>query len=211
MWSVLPVHLNILRPATFITYNYSINLLTSVVMTMEEQGQQETQEPVDKSTEEHPEEEDPAAASLAKKYHALDRAAYKAEMAGRHEIAIACYKNTLKQKIQDYGEESAQTALTLHNLGMAYNKVRKFADVEDCLLRALRVREAVISAGRTDHAAAMDAATTRDALGRFYEERGRFDRARDVRLKGQDADQILCGNPKVSQSSWESTLTVTLC
>lgn len=176
---------------------------------MEEQGQHEPQEPVDKSTEEQP-GEDPAAILLRKKYHALDTAGYKAEMAGRHQIAIACYKNTIKQKIQDYGEESVQTALTLHNLGMAYYKVGMFAEVEDCLLRAVRGREAAILAGRTDYAAAIDAATTRDALGRLYEEQGKFDEARKIRLRAEAAGQILCGNPDVSLF-WDFTLVITLC
>ncbi|ROW12175.1 hypothetical protein VMCG_00320 [Cytospora schulzeri] len=169
---------------------------------MEGSSRDQPQEPVHQALEENP-DEDPTAAALNKKYRALDKAAFRAEMSGRFETAIACYRSTVKQKIRDYGEETPQTAMTLHSLGMAYYKARRYNEVEECLLRALKGREAFVEAGGADEEAAIDAANTRDALGRLYEGQGRFDEARKMRLRGKAAGHILCGNPNCLSGCFE--------
>lgn len=148
--------------------------------------------------------------ALKAKYIALDQAAIDAELAGRDAVALACYKEIIELKIQDYGESSGETAYTLDNLGTAYAEWGELAEAEDCLVRAMKARDLIALTNRSDHEASLDAAQTHESLGRLYERTERPDDARKVRLRGRVVGTIFCGELDVSISRFHTRLLLTL-
>lgn len=113
---------------------------------MAEESQDKPPDPVPGSTKEPTEEE---LAALKAKYEARDKAGQKAEREGRYSLAIICYKDTITHKIADFGEETSETAFSIHRLGDTYRKIGNLAEAEDCFLKALRTMERVAAAGDT--------------------------------------------------------------
>lgn len=81
--------------------------------------------------------------------HAIDKAEYQAafgqalalERSGKLKQAAAMYETTLKLSLEVFGEQSANTAVVLNNLGNVYKSMGKLAQAEPPYRRSLKIKE----------------------------------------------------------------------
>ncbi|KAI0596312.1 hypothetical protein F4775DRAFT_594363 [Biscogniauxia sp. FL1348] len=112
--------------------------------------------------------------------------AYSAMRAGRLDEAIKLHKKALALKLRAYPESSTQVGVSLNGLGVALFRAGKLEEADNALEKALAIRE--------QHGPALDAAATRENMAALREAQGRFDEAREMRLRGDKKGQMLCGN-----------------
>ncbi|KAI1413220.1 hypothetical protein F5Y13DRAFT_189583 [Hypoxylon sp. FL1857] len=116
----------------------------------------------------------------------ISNRASQALEAGRFDEAVSLHQEALTLKLRAYPEFSIQAGISFNGLGEALMRTGRLDEADECFQKALAVREA--------KGPAQDAAATRDATGALREAQGRFDEAREVRLKGAAKKQMLCGN-----------------
>ncbi|OTB04380.1 hypothetical protein M426DRAFT_11526 [Hypoxylon sp. CI-4A] len=116
---------------------------------------------------------------------ALSNRAGAAMQQGRYQEAAALHAQALALKLRAYPESSIQAGISLNGLGEALTRSGELEDAEKALLKALATRE---SGGPR-----IDAAVTRDNVGALREAQGRFEDAREVRLRGAQKREMMCG------------------
>ncbi|KAI1136046.1 hypothetical protein F5Y05DRAFT_415643 [Hypoxylon sp. FL0543] len=116
----------------------------------------------------------------------LSNDAERAMRAGDFDRAISLQRRALALKRRAYPELSIQTAISFNNLGEALFRAGKLDEADEYFQKALAVRET--------QGPAQDVAATRDNIGALREAQGRFDEAREIRLRGAEKKQMLCGN-----------------
>lgn len=122
----------------------------------------------------------------------LSNAASRAMREERFDESISLHQQALALKLRAYPETSIQAAISLNGLGEALLRGNRLQEADEAFEKAIAVRE---SGGPR-----IDAAVTRDNIGALREAQQRFPEAREVRLRGQGSNEIMCGNPKVSPS-----------
>jgi len=122
--------------------------------------------------------------------------------AGRYREAIEMHKKVLATKVRAHGDESVPVALTYNAMGESYLKMGSLVEAEEVFLKALHVRDDKAFGG-LGLGPRNDAAATRDNIGQLREAQGRFEEARNIRLKGVDKGEMMCG-------SYQVLLTVSL-
>ncbi|OTA79905.1 hypothetical protein M434DRAFT_381562 [Hypoxylon sp. CO27-5] len=110
----------------------------------------------------------------------------QAMRAGRFDEAISLHRQALALKLRAYPEFSIQAGISYNGLGEALLRAGRLDEADECFQKALAVREA--------KGPAQDLAATRDDIGALREAQGRFEDAREIRLKGAEKKQMLCGN-----------------
>ncbi|KAI0553029.1 hypothetical protein F4679DRAFT_581119 [Xylaria curta] len=113
-------------------------------------------------------------------------AASQAMQMGRLEDSISLHRAALEIKLQAYPESSIQVAITYNGLGEAFLRSGRLDEADEVLQKALVVRER--------DGPALDAAATRENIGALREAQGRFEDARNVRLRGAKKGHMLCSN-----------------
>ncbi|KAI1384887.1 uncharacterized protein F4822DRAFT_376413 [Hypoxylon trugodes] len=106
----------------------------------------------------------------------------------QYDEAIRLHQQALQLKLRAYPETSMQAAITFNGLGEAFLGAGRLDEADEAFAKALAVRE------REDPRA--DAAATRDNIGAVREAQGRFDEARQMRLRGREKGEMMCGNFK---------------
>lgn len=81
---------------------------------------------------------------------------------------------------------SSSAGLSWNKLGEIQHEMGKVNEAEKSLKKAVDIRE---SLGED-----FDTSVSRDNLARVYEEQGRMEDARQMRLRGRPAQNISCGN-----------------
>ncbi|KAI1498183.1 hypothetical protein F5X99DRAFT_432229 [Biscogniauxia marginata] len=116
----------------------------------------------------------------------MSNSASNAMQAGRLDEAIKLHQEALALKLQAFPESSTQAAISFNGLGEALLRAGRLEEADEAFQKALETRER--------DGPGLDAAATRDNVGALREAQGRFDEAREVRLRGEEKRQILCGN-----------------
>lgn len=125
-----------------------------------------------------------------------NNAANLASEARRYGEAISLHKEALELKLRAFGEESVQAAMSFNGLGEVYLKVSKLNEAEEVFAKALKVRDNA-EFGGLELGPRNDAAATRDNIAQLREAQGRFEDAREMRLKGANKGETMCGNSNV--------------
>lgn len=122
-----------------------------------------------------------------------NNSAVAAALSGQTDVAIARHREALKMKLRVHGPNAIITAITYNGLGESLLEAGELQEAEEMLLNAYRVRE---GSGNGDN---FDAAVTRENLGRLYEAKGDWARARSVRMEGstRGRNSFACSNDKV--------------
>ncbi|KAK0624895.1 hypothetical protein B0T17DRAFT_255845 [Bombardia bombarda] len=102
---------------------------------------------------------------------ALSNQASQLSASGLHAKAIRLHTQALALKLQAYGDDSVQAAVTYNSLGEDYLMTGQLDEAEFVLRRALRVRDD--GDGGLGLGPRNDAAATRDNLAQVLEARGR--------------------------------------
>ncbi|KAI1762133.1 hypothetical protein GGR53DRAFT_431262 [Hypoxylon sp. FL1150] len=119
---------------------------------------------------------------------AIDRsnAALGAYQAGRYDEAIRLHQEALALKLRAYPDTSVQAGISYNGLGEALLGAGRLQEADQALTKALAIRER--------EGPEIDAAATRDNVGALREAQGRFAEAREVRVRGAEMHQVMCGN-----------------
>lgn len=109
--------------------------------------------------------------------------------------ALRLHLEALQLKIRGYGEDSIQAALSFNTLGETYLAIGgdKLAKAEESLRKALKVCNERELCG-LEQGPRIDAAVSRDNTGRVLEAKGKVDEAREMRMKGNAMNRIMCGS-----------------
>jgi tetratricopeptide (TPR) repeat protein/tRNA A-37 threonylcarbamoyl transferase component Bud32 len=114
---------------------------------------------------------------------------------GRSAEAVPLLERALKIRLQVFGEQSIETASTLHNLGLASRRLRRLEDAEAWLQRSLAAKRAILP---EEH---MRVLSGQEALANVYRDRGELARAveslqqmRELRVRVNGADSIRVAN-----------------
>ncbi|KAI1448552.1 hypothetical protein F5Y02DRAFT_430505 [Annulohypoxylon stygium] len=107
--------------------------------------------------------------------------------AGCIDEAISLHQQSLALKLRSHPELCIQTGITWNGLGGALLRAGRLEEAEESLSKALLIREEKEGPLR-------DVADTRDMMGQLREAQGRFEEAREVRLRGAPKNNIMCGN-----------------
>lgn len=128
---------------------------------------------------------------------------------GQTDVAIAEHREELEMKLLLRGPNHIDTAVTYNGLGEALLEAGELQEAEEMLLNAYRVRE---GASNGESFNVFNAAVTRENLGRLYEAKGDWARARSVRLEGntRGRDSFACSNYKVRFCPVQSDRRLTL-
>ncbi|KAI0837154.1 hypothetical protein F5Y06DRAFT_297941 [Hypoxylon sp. FL0890] len=110
----------------------------------------------------------------------------QAMRAGRLDEAISLHRESLALKLRDHPEFSREAGISYNGLGECFLRAGRLDKADEWLQKALEVREAM--------GPAADVAATRDNVGALREAQGRFGEAREIRLRGAEKKQMLCGN-----------------
>src|SRR5690242_3948135 len=147
-------------------------------------------------------------------FHAagLNNEATQLEMAGDFAASEAKYLEALQIRRSAPGIPDISVALTLNALGELYLKMGRLDDAERMLIDADAIRSGkysvlptpyrpygchwscAITNGNLTDEDDFDCACTRDNIGRLYEMKGDFDKAKEWRLKGLENNHMLCSN-----------------
>lgn len=130
----------------------------------------------------------PAQAMAVMQASGLNNEALQCMRTGDHAGAEHLHKQAIQVKEVGLGTDHITTALSYNALGETYVAMGRLDEAEDYLGRALRVR--------ATQGPAMDAAVTRDNLGRVCEMRGDLAKAREIRTL--DQSHVACGHYDVS-------------
>lgn len=125
----------------------------------------------------------------------LNNQAGQASSTGNHTLAISLHNQALPLKIAGYGPDSIQAAITFNALGECHLKAGNLDQAEENLLKALRVRDNKAWGG-LELGPRNDAAASRDNYAQVLEARGgreNFGRAREVRKRGAERGETMCG------------------
>jgi tetratricopeptide (TPR) repeat protein len=122
-----------------------------------------------------------------------NNAANIARKAGRYGEAISLHKEALELKLRAFGEESVQAAISYNALGEVYLQAGELSEAEKVFAKALKARDNVAFGG-LELGPRNDAAATRDNIAQLREAQGRFEEAKEMRLKGADRSETMCGN-----------------
>lgn len=117
----------------------------------------------------------------------LNNEAYALSQSGDHAGALRVYKQALQIKVDSFGEDSIQAALTRNAIGEECVRLGDLDRAETEFKHALRVREA--------NKAGFDTAVTRENLAQVYEAKGDLKAAKALRIT--DMNEIACGYYKV--------------
>ncbi|KAI0073139.1 hypothetical protein K474DRAFT_1666980 [Panus rudis PR-1116 ss-1] len=123
----------------------------------------------------------------------LNNAALFASNSGNLVQAEHLHKEAIKVKEAGLGNNHTSTAISYNALGEVYIKLKRLDEAEDYLKRALAVRG--------EDGPTLDAAVTRDNLGRVYEMKGDFAKANQIRRRS-DKTKMVCSNydcPKANE------------
>lgn len=112
---------------------------------------------------------------------------------GRYEEAVALHQQALALKLPAFGSNSVQAAISYNGLGECLLKAGRVADAEVNLAKALHVRDSK-SSGGLGLGPPMDSAVTRDNMAQVYEAQGKWDEAKEMRLRGSEKGEMVCGN-----------------
>lgn len=126
-------------------------------------------------------------------------AALKAKRAGNLDEAIRLHSQALEIKLRAYGPEFVQAGISFNGLGETYIAAKRYAEAEEALLKAAKVREESLYGGR-DMGPAMDKVSTRESLAQVRESQNDFESAKELRMRGKAEDELLCGHSSVSRS-----------
>ncbi|CAL1695770.1 unnamed protein product [Somion occarium] len=126
----------------------------------------------------------PAQAMAVMQASGLNNEALQCMRTGDHAGAEHLHKQAIQVKEVGLGTDHITTALSYNALGETYVAMGRLDEAEDYLGRALRVR--------ATQGPAMDAAVTRDNLGRVCEMRGDLAKAREIRTL--DQSHVACGH-----------------
>ncbi|KAI8963611.1 hypothetical protein F5Y11DRAFT_356150 [Daldinia sp. FL1419] len=104
---------------------------------------------------------------------------------GDFEAAIELHKEALAFKLRFHSPASIQAAISYNGMGEAMLRAGKLDEADEAFHKALPIREG--------GGPVLDAAVTRDNIGQLREAQGRFDDARDIRIRGHGR-QMVCGH-----------------
>ncbi|KAI1091541.1 hypothetical protein F5B19DRAFT_458082 [Rostrohypoxylon terebratum] len=116
----------------------------------------------------------------------LSNQASAALEAGRVDESISLHRRALALKLRSNPDLCVQTGITYNGLGTALLRAGRIDEADEALSKALRIRE--------KEGLIRDTADTRDMMGQLREAQGRFEEAREVRLRGESKNNIMCGN-----------------
>lgn len=119
----------------------------------------------------------------------LNNEALSMARAGNNAGAERLHKQALEIKIDAFGADSIQAALTFNALGEVQYQLKKYDEAEENLRKAVQVRN---GAGP-----AFDAAVSRENLAQVFEAKERFLEAKQMRDKGKP-NNLACGYDQVS-------------
>lgn len=122
----------------------------------------------------------------------MNNQARRLSASGDHRGAIELHQKALQLKVNAFGISSMQAGLSLNALGEEYLSIGELDRAEEMLLLARVARDNEEAKGR---GGSFDAAVTRENLGRVYEAKGEWQKARDVRVEGKEG--LACSNDKV--------------
>lgn len=134
-----------------------------------------------------------AAAASVDQAITLSNAGAQAAIDGNHLLAAEKHAQALALRQQFYGLDSVQVGISANGLGEAMLALGRLDDAEQALMVALRCRDELGLGPK------FDMAVTRENVGCLWEARGKWDEAREVRLRGADVGMMACGNEKVSR------------
>jgi tetratricopeptide (TPR) repeat protein len=97
----------------------------------------------------------------------------------------------------------SSTGLSWNKLGEIQHEMGKTGEAEKSLQKAVEIREKL--------GESFDTSVSRDNLARVYEEQGRMEEAKQMRLRGRPSQNITCGNFDVSLGSYDTTDTLKCC
>ncbi|KZS92478.1 hypothetical protein SISNIDRAFT_486506 [Sistotremastrum niveocremeum HHB9708] len=120
-------------------------------------------------------------------------AAVEAAKRGDHQTAANLHRQALEGKLKMFPETSIQAALSFNGLGEKLLLLGDIPGAEYNLTKALRVRDDE-SFGGLGTGPRYDAAVTRENMAQLREAQGRFEEAKDIRLRGKSKGQVCCGN-----------------
>lgn len=126
---------------------------------------------------------------------ALSNAGAQAAIDGNYLLSAEKHAQALALRQQFYGLDSVQVGISANGLGEAMLALGRLDDAEQALMVALRCRDELGLGSKFDRA------VTRENVGCLWEARGKWEEAREVRLRGTEAGMMACGNGKVSKSA----------
>ncbi|KAK3392747.1 hypothetical protein B0H63DRAFT_504807 [Podospora didyma] len=148
-----------------------------------------------------PQSVDPAAlAKVNAEAKDITNRAFAAEMAGELAEALSLHGQALTRRLEggtSNSTESVDAAINYNGLADIYLRLGVMDMAEESLKLALKIRDYIAYGGR-ELGPPQAAAATRDKLGRVFEARGDFEKAREIRLRGAAMGETLCGNASCS-------------
>ncbi|KAI0895974.1 hypothetical protein F4806DRAFT_496876 [Annulohypoxylon nitens] len=106
--------------------------------------------------------------------------------AGRIDESISLYQQSLALKLRSNPELCVKTGITYNGIGVSFLRAGRLEEADESFSKALLIRE--------KEGPLRDVADTRDMMGQLREAQGRFEEAREVRLRGAAKNNIMCGN-----------------
>ncbi|KAI2613140.1 uncharacterized protein GGS25DRAFT_478691 [Hypoxylon fragiforme] len=129
----------------------------------------------------------------------ISNAAVAASRRGDYNEAARLHQQALELKLRAFPATSVQAGISYNGLGEALLRAGRFDEADAAFASALQAREA--GGPRSD------AAITRDNIARLREAQGRFEDAREMRLRGRERSEVMCGNYHCPTSSTMFALT----
>jgi hypothetical protein len=145
----------------------------------------------------------------------LNNLAVEAQQNGLFEDAVDLHRQALAMKLTVRDPESVEVAISYEGLGVALRLSGKVLEAREYHEKALYIREDG-EFGGLGKGIREDAACTRDSLACILEFEGRMKEAREMRLRGEAKDEMLCANfheasPVHACSAVTSSDTMQLC
>lgn len=126
----------------------------------------------------------------------LSNQAGQASRNGDHVTSAALHRQALALKLQSFSETSVQAAISFNGLGEELVALKDYEGADVAFSKALRVRDDRAFGGLGE-GPRFDAAVTRENFAQLREAQGRFDDAKELRMRGKSKGHIACGNYKV--------------
>ncbi|KZS92475.1 hypothetical protein SISNIDRAFT_455676 [Sistotremastrum niveocremeum HHB9708] len=125
----------------------------------------------------------------------ISNRATQASMSGDYRTAAALHRQALALKLKTFPETSVQAAISFNGLGESLLSLQDLSGAEEALSKALRVRDDKTFGGLGE-GPRFDAAVTRENMAQLREAQGRFEEAKEMRMRGKSKGHIACGNDK---------------